>query len=260
MINQKLREFVGAMSLEGLAIPEAPPRGSAGITPDFSLEELTDLYRINGVQYRDGIYTLDLSKELLPSKTQDQHAEHRNQVIANNTSEFYTSDYAEFNAYITTLFQNKDNPQYKEQIEQARLFIKNQATNNWLMTLTRIQYNPKKKKDVIKHNYKQADQYSIELDSFIGSDGYITNQNITNVQEPLQALLDTRQSIQEIYQTYKWLADADAYIWRENSTPSKPVERVARFIAGSVWTGFDCSGNPGGSSSAFGVRVVRLKT
>ncbi|HLC56788.1 MAG TPA: hypothetical protein VJJ23_06125, partial [Candidatus Nanoarchaeia archaeon] len=45
--------------------------GSGNLTVDFSLEDLTGSYRITGIQYRNGIYTVNLFKELLPCQTQD---------------------------------------------------------------------------------------------------------------------------------------------------------------------------------------------
>src|SRR3989344_8760161 len=127
--------------------------GSGNLTVDFSLEDLTGSYRITEIQYRNGIYTVNLFKELLPCQTQDQHAEHRKQVIADNTNEPYSLDYPLFNSTATSLFQNKDNSQYKDKIEEVRQFLKQQMLDKWLMTLTRIQYNPENQKDKVIHNY-----------------------------------------------------------------------------------------------------------
>ena len=255
-VNEEGLDEIARSLLE--EIPSPP--GSISGNSNFSLENLIDSYRITGVQYKNGIYAFDLYKELLPSRTQNQHAEHRKQVMANNTNEPYTPTFPELNAFLTTLFQNKDNTQYKDQIEQVRQFIKDSALKNWLMTLTRVQYNPQNKKDIVTHNYKQQDQYTIELDSFIGTDGFILNPDTTNVLIPVQALLDTRQSLQEINQVYRWLTDVDAYMWRLNSTPNKSTEAVAGLNANSYGAGLDCNGDPGGSSSSLGVHVAKIRT
>jgi len=104
---------------------------------DFSLEDKTDFWEINGVDCKDGIYKVDFSKQLLPSKTQDEHAERRKAAM----DEFYTPTYPEFHAIISALEKNKDNMQYQSQIEQLRQFIKKSALEKWLMMLTRIKYN-----------------------------------------------------------------------------------------------------------------------
>src|SRR3989344_4016037 len=232
--------------------------GSGNLTVNFSLEDLTGSYRITGIQYRNGIYTVNLFKELLPRQTQDKHAEHRKQVIADNTNEFYTPSYPEFHSVISTMEQNKDNSQYKDKIEEVRQFLKQQILDRWLMTLTRIQYNPENQKDKVIHNYNQQDSYKIELDSFIGPDGYITDQNVTNVIIPLQALLDTKQSLQEINSIYKWLTDGNAYIWRLNSEVSRTTESVARIVAGSDRVGFDCDGHINLSYASLGIRAKKI--
>jgi len=233
--------------------------GSGNLTVDFSLEDLTDSYRITGIQYRNGIYTVNLFKELLTYQTQDQHAEHRKQVIADNTNEPYSLDYPLFNSTATSLFQNKDNSQYKDKIEEVRQFLKQQMLDKWLMTLTRIQYNPENQKDKVIHNYNQQDSYKIELDSFMGPDGYITNSDTTNVIEPLQALLNTKQSLQEINSIYKWLTDVNAYIWRLNSEASRTTETVVGINTDSDRAWFNCDRHIDNPNASLGVSVARLK-
>src|SRR3989344_1344389 len=233
--------------------------GSGNLTVDFSLEDLTDSYRITGIQYRNGIYTVNLFKELLTYQTQDQHAEHRKQVIADNTNEPYSLDYPLFNSTATSLFQNKDNSQYKDKIEEVRQFLKQQMLDKWLITLTRIKNNPEDQQDKVIHNNNQQDSYKIELDSFIGPDGYITDQNVTNVIIPLQALLDTKQSLQEINSIYKWLTDRNGYIYRLNSEASKTTETVAGIYADSDRAWFNCNRHIDNLYASLGVSVARLK-
>jgi len=256
MINPRLKQFMHELNFDNVAIPEtkqAPP--SQTTSAEFSLEDLTDCWRIN---YRNGIYLVDLAKALQPSKTQDEHAEHKKQIIANNSNEFYLPDYPLFHSMITALSQNKDNPQYKTKIEEARQFLKDSALKHWLMMLTRIQYNPGNKKDMVFHNYKQQDQYAIEIDSFIGPTGFITHQDTSNAEEPIRALLDTKQSMQEINQIYKWLTDVDAYISRANFEVNNTIEHVAGFYASSSWANLNCNRNPSYSSEGLGVRAQKI--
>ena len=97
------------------------------------------------------------------------------------------------------------------------------------MTLTRIQYNPQGE-DIVIHNYKQPSQYELPV-HFIGPDGAILSAN--HAEKPMQALLDTNQSLQEVNEAFRWLMDVDAYLWRLNSKPQQTDERVAWFFAGS---------------------------
>ncbi len=228
------------------------------ISTDFSLEDLTDYWRFIGINYRNDIHQVDLAKTLQPKRTQDEHAEHRKQIIKSNSNEFYLPDYPLFHSMITALNQNKDNKQYKEKIEEVRKFIKNSSLNNWLMMLTRIQYNLKNQNDIVIHNYNQQDQYIIELDSFIGPDGYITHQSTTNAEQPLKALLDTKQSMQEINQAYKWLTNVGDYIWRMNSKIEDKVDSVAWFVADSDRAYFNCARDNSYSYEGLGMRTQKF--
>ncbi len=117
------------------SIPVNQPKNT-----NFSLEDLTDFYRINGVQYRNNTYTVDLSKSLLDneaSKTQDQWVEYSKEAIAKN--DFYLGDFPLYHSLFTALFRNKDK-QHKQKIEKVREFLKDNLFKHWLMTLTRIKY------------------------------------------------------------------------------------------------------------------------
>ena len=138
---------------------------------EFTLEDLTDFYAINGIEYRKGIYQVDLSKSLLPSGTQDEHAQRRLKALKSN--DFYTPDYPLFHAVINTLHQNREGV-FREQIEQARVFLADLVNEGWLMSLTRIKYQPNGN-DIVIHNYNQDEQYEIPV-SFVSPDGYITEK------------------------------------------------------------------------------------
>ncbi|MBS3134520.1 hypothetical protein J4214_04790, partial [Candidatus Woesearchaeota archaeon] len=82
---------------------------------------------------------------------------------------------------------------------------------------------------------------------------------VTNIIIPLQALLNTKQSLQEINSIYKWLTDVNAYIFRLNSEASRTTESVAGINAGSDGVGFDCDGRIDDSYASLGVSVTRSK-
>ena len=227
---------------------ETDPEESQQESKNFSLEDKTNFYKINGIPYKNGIYTIDLSREFLQSKTQDQHAQHK----IENPDDFSIEDISLYHAMFNTLHQNK-NSQYKDVVEEVRNFIKQTMNQRWLTTLTRIRYNPDGK-DIIIHDYKQSDKSQINIDTFVGPDGYITKSKTTNITKPLQSLFNTTQSVNEINQVYKWLNDVDSYIWRLNSRPENIDERVARLDAGSDWADLNCSGGPSSSYDGLGVR------
>ncbi|MBI2106212.1 hypothetical protein HYT56_05260 [Candidatus Woesearchaeota archaeon] len=118
------------------------------------------------------------------------------------------------------------------------------------MTLTRIRYNPKGD-DIVIHNYKQQNQYEIPV-NFLGPNEVILSAD--NAQKPMQTLLDTKQSLQEINDAYKWLTGVNAYILRLSSRPKKQDEKIARFYAYSNEAIFDCGRNPLDSNPALGVK------
>ncbi len=224
-------------------------------SPSFSLEDKADSWRIDNVSYRNKIYTVDLSKELLDkgaSKTQDDWSVYSQQ--AQLQSDFHAADLTFYHALFTELYKNKDNHAIKATVEEARSFLEKTFLAEWLMTLTRVQYNPKGK-DIIVHNHHMPDEYQIE-ETIVGPDGYITKPE-TKAQSALTALLECNQDINEVNNIYKWITQKDAYLWRVNSKPIQVDERVAGFGADSGRTNLFCGRYPWDSGSACGVRFAR---
>ena len=222
-----------------------------------NLETSLDFWTIPNVEYRNGICTVDIAKQLLDNgnaKTQDEWVEYSKQAQQNNG--FYAGDFPLYHAIFTTLFKNKDGSQ-KDAVEEIREFIKQKMIEKWLITLTRIRYAPKNQKNKVIHNYNMPDQYAVELDSFIGPDGFI--EKTTKVEGPLQALLGTQQSIKEINSVYKWLTDVDAYLFRLNSGVQNVDESVAGFNADSGGAVLYCFRYPLNSNAVLGVRSARKK-
>ena len=151
----------------------------------FSLQEKS-LWVIDGVNYKNKFSSYNLSQKLLPSRTQDEHAEQRKKAKSN---EFYLESMPFYHTLFTTLYDHKEDKDFKNGVEEARQFIKESMFKTWLLALTRPIYNPVNKKDLIIHNYKQPKESRIRLDSIIGPDNYILDENAKNVKKPLQALL-----------------------------------------------------------------------
>ena len=223
-----------------------------------------DAWSISGVEYRNGVYTVDLAKSLLDgrnSRRQDEWVDYSKEAIAKG--EFYTPDYPLFYGTVRALFKAKDEPAKLQEVEKAKKFLQDTSRANWLMTLTRIKYQPQVNllkraiygvEDIIVHNYGMSDSYE-EKTNFIGADGLIKD-----VASPAscKALLGTGD-IKEIRDVFQWLNGADTYLYRINSKPKKVFEAGAGFDAGSVWAILDCGRNPSDSVASLGLRVAREK-
>src|SRR3989344_5986607 len=105
----------------------------------FSIEDHMDFWRFYNVKNQSGLYqAIDLSKTLLPVRTQEEHAKHV--IEAKKQGDFYLADISRYHAIFTSSHLNKDNPDYKEEIEKVRLFLKNSMRKFFLITLTSIRY------------------------------------------------------------------------------------------------------------------------
>src|SRR3989344_1606162 len=217
--------------------------------PEIQTTQTTeDFWRVEGVEYRNEIYTVDLSKSILfdgKSKTQDQWAEYSMQ--AKQSGDFYIGDFPLYHALFTTLFNQENTTQAQE----ARKFLKKQFEEKWLATLTRIRYTSSGKDEVI-HNFGLDDKYSIK-ETMIGPDEWIKNSQNTNY---LEALLGTSDN-EKINKVYKWIIGNDAYIGRINSTPKNVVDRVVGFGADPGGADLYCGWYSSISSGSLGVRAKR---
>ena len=220
---------------------KSQPEKQAPLNPN--LESKIDSWKISNVNYRNNTYVVDLAKELLPAKTQDAHAQHRKQ--AQPKGDFYVGDMSLYHSLFTALYNQKGNPQ----TEEIRAFIQKQMRATWLVTLTRIAYQPNGK-DKIIHNYNTKDKYELQ-ENIIGPDRAITNKDSS----ALKSILGSGD-ISQIKEVYNWINQTPSWIWRVNSSPNQIDERVARFLACSDWASLSCDRNPDGTVSALGVRLV----
>ena len=208
-----------------------------------NLTSTQDSWKIEGVEYRDGIYTVNLAKQLLDNgkaKTQNQWTDYRNQ-----SNSFYTADMPLHHSIFKALYQQRDTTEAKE----AREFLEQQFREKWLQTLTRITYTPKGK-DKLTHNIGTQEQYEIN-ENIVGENG-----QIINIKTPkfLEALLGSSNK-EEINNIYKWITNKDAYIWRINKNPKQNLERVAGFDSDSDWANLDCDRYLGISYASLGVNL-----
>jgi hypothetical protein len=219
--------------------PPVPP----AVIP-VTVQNNAECWSIDGVSYRGNFYVADLGKKLLEDgakHTQDEWVKRAEEAMPKGG--LYTPDYPLFYGIVKAV--------KTAGLEDVRTFLRETSRAHWLMTLTRIQYNPKGT-DTIIHHYGTKDVYQASAD-FRGKDDLIKN---TSCVKAYQALLGTTDSITEINNLFQWLNDTDTYIYRVNTRPKKTMdERVAGFVAGSDGAFLGCFRLPSGSVSGLGVRL-----
>ncbi len=186
-------------------------------------------YRISGIQYQNNICVYDFVAETLPSRNQEQHADH---ALTAKKDDFVAASAPLIYSICKTLYQNKDSEQ-KVLVEKARKSLKNiiGPGKPWIHTLSRAIYKPKRIDEVI-HDYKQKNQYKKQA-KLVGPDGDITDKR-TKAESNVQAVFDTDDSIQEINTIFQWITSKNSYAYRINSTPDTEQVRAVVLGVGSV--------------------------
>mgnify|MGYP001604238115 CR=1 FL=1 len=213
------------------------------------IESSADYWVISGVNYRGKTCRVGLLKQLLDNgntKTQDGWAAHYESARQNN--QFYTPDYPLLYGIGKALYSQKDDAAHAREVEEARAFLKDSARAKWLMTLTRIVYQPTAS-DTIVHNYGTRDSYETQTD-FVDRDEWITD---TRTPDVYKALLQTNDSVQEINTVVQWLTGVPAYMYRLNNRPQSLDERVARFNANSDRANLNCNRNADNRNASLGI-------
>src|SRR3989344_2266429 len=230
------------------ALPSIPA-DQANVNPNVNISTIGDYWQVSGVNYRNGVHTVDLAKTLLENgnvKTQDDWAAYSESALAQN--EFRTPDYPLFYRLVKALYDAKDDSTKAQEVEEAKKFLKDASRARMLMTLTRIAYRPSGE-DVITHNFGTREKYEEKTD-FVGEEGLLKDKANP---ASCKALFGT-DNVQDISDVFQWLNGTDTYIWRVNSRPNQLNERVAWFFADSDGASLGCSGYPAGANSSLGVR------
>ncbi len=238
-INRRLMEE------EDVSVPEVPE--TSDTTTQGNVTSLAEHWEIPNVEYRNGIYTVNLAKSLLDNgkaKTQSDWIEYSKKAKQNG--DFYVGDMA----LQYSMFKSLSSQTNSESLE-ARDFIKKSMRENWnwLMTTTRLRYNPQGNDEVI-HDYTMPTELKIGVE-LVGPNRFID----TNDSNALEALL-LDQDIARVNSVFNFINGTNAYIWRLNSRPKNVDERVARFDAFSVGASLSCSGGPVVAFSSLGVFAV----
>lgn len=240
----------GAMEKVLAGAPPIP----VGSKTNVQVNTIDDYWQISGIEYRNEIYTVDLLKNLLDggnAKTQNDWASLYEE--AKDKNRFHTPDYPLFYGLVKALYTTRDDTTKTQEIGEAQKFLKDNSRAKWLMTLTRIIYQPNRD-DIVIHNFNTKDQYQEKTD-FVGTDG---NIKTTGDGSLYKALLGT-DNVQEINDVFQWPNGTNTYLWRVNSRPRKIDERVARFNANSGRADLGCNRDLSDSDSSLGVRAAFAK-
>jgi len=202
----------------------------------------SDFWTISGINYRGNTLTADLSKKLLPARTQEQHAEHRNSAREND---FVTMDMPFYIAMFDALFEQKDALEYSG---QTRDFIQRAMRQTFPNTLTRIAYSSRGK-DTVTHNYGTKDSYQVTA-NVIGKDRVIGRGD----REAIGAVTGTKD-IRRLHQIFNYLNGTDLSIYRLNEKPQDLTECVAWLFAYPDYAWVYCIRLPDVADASLGVRV-----
>ena len=202
----------------------------------------SDFWAVPNIHYRGDTLTADLSKKLLPARTQQHHTEHRKSA---QEGEFVTADMPFYFAMFYALFEQKDAFEYSG---QARNFIQRAIRQKFPITLTRIAYTPRGK-DVVTNNYGTKDSYQTRA-NIVGPDRFIEKAN----NGALTAILGTGD-IARINQVFNWINGTDLSIYRLKDKPQDLKEAVARFVAYPDSARVSCIRHHDDAGASLGVRV-----
>jgi len=240
-------------------LPEAEPEPeNPDITGsiDFSIQKISEGYRVSGIQYQKKFCTYDFAENVLPRKNQEKHAD---RALNAKKDDFIAASAPLVYSVCKTLNQNKDSKQ-KSLVEKARKSLNKiiGPGKPWIHTLSRAVYKTRGLDEVI-HDYKQKKQYSKQA-KLVGPDDYITKQE-TQAESTIKAVFDTNDSMQEINNVFQWITDKNSYVYRINSTPdSEQVRAVVLGVFSNDYFVINSYININYVRPAFGVRRKKFST
>jgi hypothetical protein len=183
----------------------------------LSIDDLADRYVISSVAYRDGLYEVSLSKELLDSgtmRTQDDWVAH----LASSEWRLPSGPLAI--ALYTTLYTARKGPHTKT-IAAIQRKLRKDHKEYWMSTGTRIKYSPNGL-DTIIHEYGTPDANDLSAE-VVGPDDWVTPES--GFEGVITALLGTC-NIPLLEDVSAWASGKKPYLWRVNNAPSFEDERA----------------------------------
>ena len=206
------------------------PRGNGGSLPPamgtspsgFSVEDLTDRYRLHNVVYEGKECTVDWSKALLDggnNHTQDDW------VNRTKDEEFRLAPGPLYGASMLALHGNKDvgDPQQKDLVNRVATMFKSDFDPDkpYMTTSTRVIWTPQGP-DEVYHRYGYPDMSQIDRD-LVGPNEYIG----PGFEDFTDAMLGTRD-VATLEHAVTWLTGMKPYVLRFNQRPQQIEKRVLR--------------------------------
>ncbi len=186
----------------------------------FSIEKLDDRYRISGVLYEGRASVVDISRELL-----DDGAEHTQQewVDLTREQEWRVPSGPLYHAVCTALYDNRNHAdeQQRSLVDKVKQMLAKDFKDSWMMTSTRIFYNPQGK-DTVVHNFGYENERRVN-ENIVGVNGFINRG--CGFGSTTNALLGTSDG-ERVKAVYSWLSGKESYLCRLNSNPKKIDEHV----------------------------------
>jgi hypothetical protein len=163
----------------------------------FSIEELKDRYRLNNIEYHDGIYVVDWSKSLLDNGQKHVQEEW---VQTTDRTEWKLPNSRLVHACLTALYKSRNEPDQTGLVQKMieNIFMPD-FKENYLLTSTRVAYKPTGE-DVVTHDIDQLTEIQIKT-KMAGSARRIDADS--GSQEAIYAILGTR-NLTEVNQVYEW--------------------------------------------------------
>ena len=179
---------------------------------EFNITENDYHFVMKGIHYQGGYQDIEWRKDLLKKvRTQDEWFEFF------HGSEYKLPDAPLYHATLAHLYRCKDGPK-SNLVKRIRAMFAKKFRNNYLMTGTRVVYDPLGK-DIVKHNLSGVTKQA----TIVGANDTIHSQS--GFDDSIEALLGTRD-LTEVEQVYKWISGNKPYLYRQNTQPQKITEKA----------------------------------
>ncbi len=194
----------------------------------FQLKAFSDYWRVSPVQLHNGYGAVELQKNLLDKGRKKKWAEWEKYTKdAVEQDRFYVGSSQMHYALTDLLYENKDHPIHKDEIEQIRTFLK-QELHRPLATLSRCIYAPLPLPDSLIHVQ--------------GSNSYLKREHLFGRNNHLYRLWDADRICAALFEeedwgrvnrVNQWLSKQDTYLVRNNTKPNAIDDRYVCLAIGN---------------------------
>ena len=220
----------------------------------FQLKDFNDFWRISPVQFYNGCGALELQKSLLDKGKKKKWPEWEKYTeTAVGKDEFYVGSSPMHYALTDLLYENKDHPRYRREIEEIRAFLE-QELQRPLVTLSKTLHVPLPFPDSVIHT--QGVKSYNQLEHLFGSNGYL---NQLWDADRICAALFGEEDWGRVNRVNHWLSNKDTSIARNNTKPQKVKDRCVCFGIGKDFTVCIDASTKYHDFPAFGMRIRGIR-